>query len=125
MTTRILPPEEWVRLAETDIPSILPYTRAEDVQIVVVEDKDRIVGAWAVLRVVHLEGVWIAPEYRKRGTVAARLLAATMKVARQWAGRWAMTAAETDDIRRLIEKHLGGVRVPGDIYVVPMEETCR
>jgi GNAT superfamily N-acetyltransferase len=126
VTSRILPLAEWGRLGETELPKVLPYVKPEDAQIVVVEDDGRIVGCWAVLRIVHLEGVWIAPAYRGRGSVARRLLAKTLETARAWAGSWAMTGADTDEVRRLIEQHLHGVKVPMDTYLVPMEGTsCR
>lgn len=126
MTSRILPQAEWVRLHETEIPQALPYLNPDDVQVVVVEDGDRIVGAWAVLRVVQLEGVWIAPEYRKRGTVAGRLLKATLAVAKTLAPCWAMSGAQTPDVARLLTKHLGALRLPMDTYVIPLGELpCR
>lgn len=125
MTSRVLSPAEWDRLSETDIPLVLPYVHQDDARVVVVEHEGAIVGAWAVLKVVHLEGVWIAPAYRGRGSVARRLLAATLQTAKAWAGSWAMTGAATDDVRRLIEKHLNGVKVPFDQYVIPMETPCQ
>lgn len=125
MTSRILPPAEWHRLAHTDLPKALPHLSADQMDVVVVEDGDRIVACWGVLRVTHLEGAWVDPAYRGKPSVARRLLLATMSVARRSAPRWVMTAAQTDDVRRLIEKHLRGVHVPGDMYVVPMEGVCR
>ena len=125
MRSRILPPEEWSRLNETDLHTVLPWVKPEDAQIVVVEDGDQIVGCWAVLRIVHLEGVWIAPAYRGRGAVARRLLAKTLETARTWAGAWAMTGADTDEVRGLIERHLHGVKVPFDQFVIPMEASCQ
>lgn len=122
MTTRILPREEYHKLHETEIPAVLPYTRPEDIQVVVVEREGRVVAAWAVQRVVQLEGVWIAPEYRKRGTAAGRLLKATMAVARQWAPHWAFTGAQTEEVAGLLTKHLGAVRLPMESYIVPMGE---
>lgn len=125
-STRILPPEEWHRLAHTDMPTVLPYVEPEDIRVVVVESGDVVVGCWAVLRVVHLEGVWIHPTYRGKGSVARRLLTATLTVARQWTSRWAMTGANSDDVRHLLVKHLGARQVPMDTFVIPMEGTpCR
>jgi GNAT superfamily N-acetyltransferase len=120
MTTRTLPRDEWPRLAGTDLAKALDFIRPEDAQILVVEDAGRIVGAWSVLRVTHLEGVWIDPAYRKRGSVAKRLLAATLTAARQW-GAWAMTGAQTPDVAQLLTKHLRAVHVPMETYVVPVE----
>jgi GNAT superfamily N-acetyltransferase len=121
VTTRTLPREEWGRLGETAIPSVLPFVRPDDIEVVVVEHADRIVGAWSVIRIVHLEGVWIAPEYRGKGTVAGRLLKATLDVARRWAGQWVLTGSDSEHVRQLIEKHLGGVRIPMDVYAVSLE----
>ena len=122
MTTRVLPQAEWPKLAGTDIAEALPYHKPDDVQVIVVEDGERIVGAWAVLRVVQLEGVWIAPEYRKRGTVARRLLVATLAVARTLAPYFAFTGAQTTEVAHLLEKHLKAARLPMEPYVIPLGE---
>ena len=121
MTTRELPVTEWDRLCDTDLPAALVYVRPEDAKVMVVERDGRIVGAWAALRVTHLEGVWIAPEYRKRASVAGRLLRAGLEAARSFGSRWAMTGAQTEDVAALIRTHLGGVRIPMDTYVIPLE----
>lgn len=125
MTTRVLPPSEYGRLDGLDVAEFLPLAADEDRRVVVVEDGERIVGVWGVFRCVHLEGVWIAPEYRARPRVVASLLHATLDVAKEWAP-WAFTGAASDPIRRLIEK-LGGQRVPMDLYAIPVREgasTC-
>jgi ribosomal protein S18 acetylase RimI-like enzyme len=120
VTTRVLPRAEYDRIAHLDVAGFLPYVAGDDVQIVVVEQDERIVGAWSVLRVVHFEGVWIDPAYRGRVGVARRLLTATMRAAQQWSSRFAFTGAATDDVRRLITKHLRGVHIPMDTYAVPI-----
>ena len=122
MTTRILPQVEWPKLAGTDISIALPFHRPEDVQIVVVEDSDQIVGAWAVLRVVQLEGVWIAPGYRKRVSVARQLMAKTFEVARRLAPCLAFTGSTSDDISALLVKHLGAKALPMEPFVIPLGE---
>lgn len=125
MTDRILPQAEWGKLAQMEIGRALPYMNPEDVTICVVEDGDQIIGAWAVLRVVQLEGVWIAPEHRKKGRVAAKLLNRTMEVARSLAPHWAYTGAETPEVADLLTKHLGAVKYPVDTYLIPLSElTC-
>lgn len=127
MTTRILPREEYEKLSATEIPQVLPYMRPEDVQVVVVEDDEgRVIGAWAVLRVVQLEGVWIAPSHRKRGRVAGLLKDATLALARTLAPTWAFTGAQTADVAALLETHLHAKRLPMDPYVIPLETSlCR
>lgn len=121
MTSRILPPAEWSKLHETQLPTILPHVEPDDAQIVVVEDGDRIVGSWAVLRITHLEGLWIHPEYRGRVSVARRLLISTLKVARQWAPKWVMTGSDQEPVRRMLER-FGALKVPMDTYVMPVED---
>lgn len=127
MTTRLLPPEEWGKLAGRDIAALFPLVAADDLQVVVVEDGDRIVACWAAVRIVHFEGVWIDPAYRHRPSVIKRLVRETFTAARRWADKWAMTAAADEDVRRLITKHLGGVAVPSDQYIVPLsgEHVCQ
>lgn len=79
MTTRILPREDYGRLVGTLLEcaiSSLPV----DSQVVVVEDNGAIVGCAALYPVWHLDGVWVAPAYRKKTTVARRLV----RVIRGW-----------------------------------------
>lgn len=126
MTTRSLPREEWDRLAGAEISAVLPHVHATDVEVIVVEDDGRIVASWAVMRVVHLEGLWIDPEYRGRVGVARRLLVATLEAARRWTSGWAMTGAASDDVRAMLAK-VGALPVPMEIYVMPIgaQEPCQ
>lgn len=127
MTSRILPQSEWHKLAHTDFPQLLPYIGPEDIDIVVIEDGDRIVGCWGVMPMIHLEGVWIAPEYRGKGSVARRLVRSTWAEIKRRAPRWVMTAAADDTVRSLITKHFSGLRIPGEAYLIPMhgEKRCQ
>lgn len=127
MTTRILPANEWHRLSETQLPALLPYVRPEDAQIVVVELEGRIVGCIAVLRVVHFEGFWVAPEHRGRVGVMRGLLDAMFATARRWAPAWAMAGAASDDMRHILTAHLGALPIPMDLYAVSLQQetVCR
>lgn len=124
MVTRLLPSDEWKRLDGSEIAKALPYHNPEDVQIVVVEDAGEIVGTWAILKVPQLEGVWIDPRYRKRGSVAKRLLDRTLAVARTHAPFFAFTGSQTEDVSRLLEKHLGAKKLEMDAYVIPLRMPC-
>lgn len=127
MTTRILPPEEWSRLDGTEAGPALPYLDPLESRIIVVEDGARIVGCWAVLRLVHVEGLWIDPDYRKHPGVARRLFAATWRLVKAWAPRWVMTAAVTEDVKALLREHVGAVSIPGEMFVVAVDgaDVCR
>lgn len=120
MRARQLPQSEWPRVAHTEIGPALSVLPPDDTRIVVVENgSDEILGAWALIRYVHVEGVWVHPDHRKRGRVAAHLLAGMRDVAYAWGHSVVLTAALTDDVRQLIA-HLGGQPLPGDHYVVPL-----
>lgn len=118
MTTRILDATEWARVP-TDLQAVLPHVVPSDAQVLVVEDEGRIVASWAVLRVVHLEGLWIDPAYRGRVSVARQLYTATVEAARRWTSGWAMTGADSDAVRGLLET-AGAQRLTMDTYVLPL-----
>lgn len=118
MTTRLLPANEWAKLRGTELDAVWPRL-PETAQIVVVEDGDQIVGCWALLPVWHLEGVYIAPEHRKRGAVARRLWTGMQRLLRASGVSSVATAACSDEVRALLA-HLGATQLPGDHYVLPI-----
>jgi hypothetical protein len=120
MTTRILDSSEWAaKLVGTELEVAIPYLPA-DTQVIVVEDEDgHVVGCWSVICYVHVEGVWIAPPHRKRGTVARRLLRAMRQVVRSLGASVVLTGADTDDVRQLLGT-LGATKLPGDHYKLPI-----
>lgn len=109
MQTRILPREEWHRLAGTELETVIPYLPAS-ASVIVVEDGDQIVGCWSVFEQTHVEGVWIAPEYRGRGSVARRLIATMVETARARGAQTVWTAAVTPDVADLALR-LGAVEL--------------
>lgn len=125
MITRQLPQAEWPRIAHTEIGPALEVLPPDDTRILVVEDAGQILGTWALIRYVHVEGVWVHPDHRKRGRVAAHLLGGMREIAQAWGQSVVLTAAVTDDVRQLIA-HLGGQQLPGDHYVLPINGArCR
>lgn len=127
LALRVLPPEEWPKLAGLEIAALLPWLVPEDTRVLVVEDNDAIVGVWAATRVVHLEGVWIDPAYRRQVPVVRRLLRGAWSVAKAWGAKACWTGAQTDEVRALIQK-LHGQELAMTAYVVPVpsgEWTCQ
>lgn len=118
MTSRLLPRDEWARLAGTELETAWPVLPS-DAQIVVVEDEGAIVGCWAVIRYVHVEGLWIADAHRKRAGVGRRLLAGMLHAVRALGADRVITGAMGEDVRRLIA-HAGGSLLPGEQYVMPI-----
>lgn len=120
MTTRLLPPADWARLAGTELETVWPHLPASARVIVVEDEAGAIVGCWALFSCVHVEGVWVAPEHRARTAVARRLLVGMRHEARDLGAQSVVTGALTDDVRQLITG-LGGKALPGDLYVIPVE----
>jgi hypothetical protein len=117
MTARILPRAEWPRLADSELGPVLPVL-PEDTRIVVVEDLDgTIVGCWAAIRYVHIEGLWVAPAHRRRGRVLGRLAAAMRRVVEAWGAEAALTHAIDPAIADLLRRR-GACALPGTAYVV-------
>jgi len=119
--TRLLPREEWPRLAGTELEQVWPHLPA-GAQVVVVEADDRIIGCWSLIPLVHCEGVWIDPEFRGNPRVALRLVRGMKDTARAMGAQTVLTAAQTPEIGRLAEK-IGGAKIPAaDHYAISLRE---
>lgn len=121
MTSRILPREEWPRLHGTEAETVWEHLNPETARVLVVENSaGEIVGTWTVLRMVHVECVWIREDYRGAFGVVKRLLKGMRMVAHGWGAKTVLTGAMTDQVRGLI-RSLGGSRLPGEHFVIPVE----
>jgi hypothetical protein len=110
-TTRLLPPEDWARLAGTELgPVVGCLDPTQTVVIVVEDDAGAIVGCWALYSQWHAEGVWVAPGHRGKVAVARHLIDGLMVSARGLGAKAVWTAALTPEIERLVRRHLRGVR---------------
>ena len=116
MIARVLPKEEWHRLGDLPISELVEFVKPEDVRVVVVEDGEKIVATMTVLRITHLEGTWIDPEYRKPGTVRA-LLRGAAQASEEWTNSWVITGAVTKEISDII-KRMGGLAWPMESLVI-------
>lgn len=76
MTSRLLPPDEWPRLTGTLLETVWPNLDRTSSAIAVIEDDGQIVGCVTLFHGWHLEGAWIAPQYRRKVSVGRRLLLA-------------------------------------------------
>ena len=119
MIARILPPEEWHKLSVTGMAPMQSTMRPEDVQMIVVEDGDRIVASMGTYRVTHFEGLWIDPEYRGNPGLGRRLIKAGIEAARKWTDRWVWGCSDTGRMDSIIER-IGGNRIPVDSYIIPL-----
>lgn len=116
MTTRLLAPEEYARLAGTELDAALPVL-PEGARVLAVESATGdLVGCWALLPVYHAEGLWIAPAHRGRGRVALRLLEGMRALCRALGVQTVATASVSEQVDRLVG-HLGAVELPGRHFV--------
>ncbi len=120
MRSRVLPVEEWPKLAGTEAETLWPTLDAKHAQILVVEDGEKIVGCWTLMQVPHVECLWIDPAERARVTVARRLWLGMRALASQIGARVVWTAAVDDPVRGLLE-HADARKLVGDHYLLPME----
>jgi hypothetical protein len=120
VTTRVLPPAEWNRLAETELGPALPHLDPASATVFVVEDVDgAIVGCWSLITVAHVEGLWIAPAHRRRGRVLVKLWALLCELTGARSLSSVLTAAVSPEVTRLIESR-GGVALP-PAYALPVQ----
>lgn len=124
MTSRVLPPIEWPRLAGTDLGPVLESLTPETAEIVVVERDGAIVACWAVLTVTHLEGLWIDPACRGTASAARRLLNRTVETLLRRNVARVLTAASSDRVRALLT-HIGATKIPAEMFSVQLEQLCQ
>jgi hypothetical protein len=99
--TRILPRDEWWRHEKQIL--ILPGIQADDVDVVVVEDGDKLVAAMTIFKATHFEGLWIDPE--RKGLGAARsLLRLAEALALHRGNKWVIAGAVDDRMRAILGK---------------------
>lgn len=115
-TDRILPREEWSKLADTALVTALMALPPDRTSVFVVEDDaGAIVGCWTLFSVLHAEGVWIAPEHRKRTAVARRLWARMRAAVRGQGSRTFVTGAISPEIHALLAKR--AVQLPQEYAI--------
>ena len=118
MTSRVLPPEEWHRLPGEQLSGLLQYAMPEDVRVAVVESGDEIVGHCMILKLTHLEGLWINEEHKNAG-VAGALMGRITETAREMARNFVIAGAEDGDDKMLsLMARLGADRLPVSFFTL-------
>lgn len=120
MRTRVLSPEEWPLLSALDISPALRAIDPSAATVFVAEDGDQIVGAWALITIAHVEGLWIAPAHRKRGRVLLRLWNQLLDLARARGIGSVWTGSVTEEVTALLRAR-GAERLP-DMFALPLRE---
>jgi hypothetical protein len=114
-TVRQLPPEEWERLRDFPLAERYGIPDPRGAAILVAETPaGEIVGVWAALTTVHLDGLWIAPEYRRTSLVAAKLLRGMKAMLTQLGIVHSFTLVESPEVLVLALK-AGFQKLPYDL----------
>jgi hypothetical protein len=122
--TRILPVEEWSRLAGTELDGIETRLRGDQAVVMVDEAEDGTLrGCWAALWVLHVEGLWVSPTHRGRGAVLRRLLVALDETTRQ-VGVSAVVAGVADETMAALVAHAGATAL-GPMQAIPVPMVTR
>lgn len=112
MLTRLLDRSEWpTKLEGTELETVWPHL-PEGAQVVAVENDGVLVACWAVYPLVHVEGVYIKPEYRGNPRVVRHLLRGMTATAQGMGAQTVQTAAVDDQVADFALR-LGSVELPG------------
>ena len=116
LTLRQLPPEEWAAklghlpFAEGGLPD--PTLAA----ILVVEDESgAVIGVWAAMTAVHLDGLWVRPDHQRTG-VAGKLLHGMTDLLQRLGIAVSFTIVQDLGVLCLAAK-AGFTRVAGDLLI--------
>ncbi len=116
-TLRELPHEEWGRLNGTPLDNYIPMLDPDYTRLIVVESEDgEIIGGYGCFSICHLEGIFCAPEHRKKGSVL-RLILDDVRCAVAVQGGM-MTASDTPEVERII-RSLGAIERPVTSFFWP------
>lgn len=118
MRADVLPRADYARLAGTELESVVPFL-PRDSRVVIVEHHDELVGCWALVPYLHVEGLWVHPDHRTRGVVGRHLYDRMCHEATLSGECVVLTAALTEDVATLIVK-AGGQQLPGAHFVLPI-----
>lgn len=125
MIARVLPFEEWNRLGDTDLPTLLPYVEPANASVVVVEEQRKVIASLAVIRATHFEGAWIDPAHRGNLGVTRALLRLATEQAQQHGEKWIFGGASDTTMQDILGR-MGGVRMPMELYALWIgSQECR
>lgn len=117
MLARVLRPEEYPQLAQTEVGPLWSQLSAQ-ARVVIVEDHGQMVGCHVLVPVLHAECLWIHPAHRGKTSVARRLWTAVQREVRDhFQAHGFATAAISDDVRRLLQ-HVAAEPIPGQHFMV-------
>jgi len=110
---------------ETPMP-LMPYTQPSNMTVCVVEGDEGIAATVSTLRVTHLEGLWVKPEFRGNAGVMRALLRQAFALAQVRGEDWVFGGAAHDDPAMREYGARLGRKVDMDLYAIRFGgEACR
>lgn len=120
---RILPADEHHKLSTFPFAERRGLPDPDRTLILVAENPDgEIVGVWAAMTTVHLEGLWVAESYRRTSRVAVQLLRAMRALLTQLGIVQSFTYTEDANVLVLALK-AGFTRLPGDLLFLELPQS--
>jgi hypothetical protein len=120
-TVRILPREEYPRLADLPFASRGLPDPDRTIILVAEDDAGTIVGLWAAMTAIHLDGLWVEPSYRKHSRVAVQLLRGMKALLQRHGLIQSFTYVESAEVLMLALK-AGFTRLPGDLLILDLPQ---
>jgi hypothetical protein len=118
MIARELPKEEW---GNVEAARLLGAASPHEAGVFVVEVDGKVIAELTAVRLTHLDGLKIAPEYRGNPAVVRKLLRVATKGALRWFDGNVIAWADTPHVRDIIER-LGGRPLAVESFVLPLME---
>src|SRR3982750_4141044 len=119
--TRLLPPDEWYKLKETEADPAYLHFDPQYTNVVVVEKEGSVVACWVLFPVYHAECVWIRKEDQKNPVVAGRLVKGMKHLATELGLKNLVTHAIDEEVKNLLTKHLEAKKIPGESFIFPVK----
>jgi hypothetical protein len=127
VTLRQLPPEEWPRLLAFEPFTSTGLPSPDHWRVIVAERAGVIVAFNCLFEAIHMEPLWVAPEYRGRPhefyELLTRLWGATKSVLQDAQVPYVFACVNDESLPRVHDfvRHLGYIPADGKLYVVPID----
>lgn len=121
MISRLLPVEEWPKLADTGLAEVISCLPPTAHVLVVETDDGAIVGCWTLIQTYHAEGLWIADAHRGRVAVARQLWRGLCDLASRLGVSSVVTGSLSPVVDRLL-RHVEAHAIPGQQYVLSTQK---
>jgi hypothetical protein len=87
--------------------------------LVVEDDAGEIVGCWGCYSILHVEGIWIREDHRKKGSVGRRLWTAMRAFLTAKGAAGAITGSVSRDVTDMLER-VGAQKLIGEHFYLPV-----